>query len=617
MDLQTNMSSGRQINKPSDDPLGTMRDLGYRTELAKIAQFRKNISQALNWLNTYEATMADMKDFVSSAKEIAVAMANGNYDDIARDASAQEIRSILEQMVQLGNGELEGRRIFAGFKTKVQPFVAAGTGVTYEGDGGEIQFEIESSLRMTVNVNGSDMLLAQLSTLGEEADLNIGVVGTTLLADLQLGGGIDLGTFTITDRNLDFLPVSTIDISAATTVDDAINAINAQLAADGITNLTAKLGSEGNNIVLEATENGQISNSTLLSKLNSGNGVDGDPGEIRVTNGTGIDVRIDLSGTQTISDVITEFNAQLAAAGVANVSMAINATNTGLVINDTNGVPLGLSIANADETSTTATDLGIVGDIDASLAGEDLNPVTFFEVSEVAGTTAADLGILGEFSGNRVGDDLDPALKATDLLSSLNNGLGLQGGSIVIYQGELSLEIDLDDSTLTTIQDLLDAFNNSGLDVTATINAAGQGIQVVNNDTTKSFVIEDADSNAAAKALGLFGSSDIMGTLIVLRDALENDDQEGTGMLLANLDDSIEHLLKYRARIGARAIRLYTADNRLVDMDLSFTSLLSEVEDADMAELVTDLATYENNYQASLMAAAKIIQPSLLYFLSR
>ena len=98
-------------------------------------------------------------------------------------------------------------------------------------------------------------------------------------------------------------------------------------------------------------------------------------------------------------------------------------------------------------------------------------------------------------------------------------------------------------------------------------------------------------------------------------NALRNDDQEGTGLLLQNLDDSIQQLLNYRATVGARAIRLDTTDNRLLDIEVSFTTMLSGVEDADITKLVTDLSTQENAYKAALMATAKIIQPSLLDFI--
>ena len=61
--------------------------------------------------------------------------------------------------------------------------------------------------------------------------------------------------------------------------------------------------------------------------------------------------------------------------------------------------------------------------------------------------------------------------------------------------------------------------------------------------------------------------------------------------------------------------RLEKTEYRLRDLGLNYTRLLSEVEDADITHLITQLTTQENNYQASLMAAAQIIQPTLVDFL--
>ena len=81
MNLESEMSSGRRINKPSDGPGGTQRDLTYRTELAKIDQYQKNVTAGLNWMGTYDTILADVKNSISTAKEVAVSMANGNYDE--------------------------------------------------------------------------------------------------------------------------------------------------------------------------------------------------------------------------------------------------------------------------------------------------------------------------------------------------------------------------------------------------------------------------------------------------------------------------------------------------------------------------------------------------------
>jgi flagellar hook-associated protein 3 len=613
--LQNQLSTGRRINTPSDDPIGTQQDLIYRAELAKNEQYRNNIDQALTWMQSYDTILGDLKNLVSNAKEIAISMANGVYDDTAREGASNEVESILQQILQLANTEQDKKFIFSGYRTTTQPLLSAANGVSYRGDTGRIDFEIGSSSRLTVNLNAQEVFLKQLSILGEQADLNVGITGSTLLADLRNGQGIDLspGIFTITDQNLGI--VSTIDVSGATDINDLLNIINAQLAVDGITNLEAKIGQEKNNILLDATQDGLISGVTALDKLNNGNGVDLKSGEIFVTDGGATSVTVDFSGAATISDIITAFNTQLATAGVNNVTMQINAAGTGLDIIDANGVPLGLSIEEVDQTSSTASSLGILGDINPILQGRDLEPVVSFKVEDTTGTTSADLGILGEFTADLVGPDLDPLLLATANVADLNAGNGFNLGRIIIWQGDTSRTIDLSNSVLVTVQDILDAFNNSGLNITASINADGRGIQIVNNDPTKSLTIEDQSGGRTAKDLGIFGSGDMMGSMLVLINALRNDDQEGTGLLLKNLDEAIQHLLSFRAAVGARAVRLEDTQSRLLDLDLSFTKLLSEVEDADLTELVTDLATFENVYQASLLASANIMQMSLLNFL--
>lgn len=613
--LQTQLSSGRRINTPSDDPIGTQRDLIYRAELAKNEQYRKNIDQALNWTRSYDSILGDLKDMISSAKETAIAMSNDDYDDLAREASANEVESIFERLIQLANNELEGKFQFSGFRTNTKALVASANGVVYAGDQGLIDFQVDSSSRITINLTAQEVFLKQLSILGEHADLNVGITSSTLLADLRNGQGVDLtpGTFTITDQNLGI--VSTIDVSAATDINDVLTIINAQLAADGITNLQAKIALEKNNILLDTTQNGLISNVTSLDTLNNGNGVDLQPGKILVTDGGAINVTVDFSGSTSIGDIITAFNTQLVAQGVNNVTMQINATSAGLEIIDSNGVPLGLSIMDTSPSENTASSLGILGNIGPILVGRDLDPLVSFKVEETTGTTAADLGILGDFSGDFVGVDLDPLLLATADIADLNAGNGFNLGSIVVWQGDTSQIIDLSNSAIVTVQDILNTFNTSGLNITASINADGRGIQIVNDDPTRSLTIEDGSDNRTAKELDIFGSSDMMGSILVLINALRNDDREGTGLLLQNLDDSMQNLLNYRAVIGARAVRLEDTHSRLLDLDMSFMKLLSEVEDADITKLVTDLATYENNYRASLMASAKIIQPTLLDFL--
>jgi flagellar hook-associated protein 3 FlgL len=84
---------------------------------------------------------------------------------------------------------------------------------------------------------------------------------------------------------------------------------------------------------------------------------------------------------------------------------------------------------------------------------------------------------------------------------------------------------------------------------------------------------------------------------------------------LRNLDGQIDNLLGVRARIGAGMNRLETAQSRLGELEEATTSLLSNVEDADMAKTMIDFSTQQAVYQSALNVGARIIQPSLLDFL--
>jgi flagellar hook-associated protein 3 len=620
LQLETEMSSGKRINNPSDDPVGTLRDLSYRTELSKLGQYQKNVSQGQNWLNSYDGVLDDVNLLLSDAKDLALAMSNDTYDTSQRKAAATEIESIFDRIVQLSNSQIGGRQMFSGFRTKLEPFRVGGNGVTYLGDTGQVQFEISSGVRQPININATDVFLKATSVLGEKADLNVAVTRDTLLADLNGGDGVDLtaGTITITDENL--VGVSAvIDMAAAppiTTVGEAIDRINAALTAAGMNaSIATGVSSNGNSLSITTTPSGQISTDTKISRLREGQGIDLSRGNIRLTDGTGIDLSVDLSTAVTVGDIITTFNSAMASRGYPDVTMGINAAGDGLVINDATLPPLGLTVSNSSETDQTAAQLGIAGYVGAQLTGADLNAAASFTIGNTTGTSASGLGIVGNYTASAAGTDLDPLLTLTTNISDLRNGLGFDGDQFILWQGENSHTVDLSDSAMLTIQDLLDDINNSGLNVTAELNESGRGIQIVNNDPSRSFTIQDVDDGLVAKQMDIFGSSDMMGSLLVLADALRNDDQEGINLLLANLDDAMTLSVEMRSAVGNNALRLETTASQLADLELGFTELLSEEEDADLTKVVTELAMRENNYQAALSAAAKIIQPSLLNFL--
>jgi flagellar hook-associated protein 3 FlgL len=99
-------------------------------------------------------------------------------------------------------------------------------------------------------------------------------------------------------------------------------------------------------------------------------------------------------------------------------------------------------------------------------------------------------------------------------------------------------------------------------------------------------------------------------------EAMNNADHKDLSNLLEDIDSQMGNLLRVRAGLGARMNRVELTANRLMDDEINFTRLMSKNENVDMAEAIMKLKNEENVYQASLATSARIIQPSLVDFLT-
>lgn len=86
--------------------------------------------------------------------------------------------------------------------------------------------------------------------------------------------------------------------------------------------------------------------------------------------------------------------------------------------------------------------------------------------------------------------------------------------------------------------------------------------------------------------------------------------------MIGRLETRLDKVLQIRSEIGAKSNRIDLAKGRLEDMSINLQTLQSKTEDADIAEVITNLKTDENVYQASLAAGSKLIRPSLVDFLN-
>lgn len=171
--IQQQLTTGKRLSRPSDDPPAVGRALAYRGSIAAGEQYLRTIDQSLAWLNSTDSTLDSIGQLLHRARELAVQGANDTAAASQRDAIAGEVDQIIEQLVVFGNASLRGQRLFAGLATDTDPFTASGTpitSVTWSGDTGQMLREFDVGVTMPINVTGDRFMPAIFDALIELRD---------------------------------------------------------------------------------------------------------------------------------------------------------------------------------------------------------------------------------------------------------------------------------------------------------------------------------------------------------------------------------------------------------------------------------------------------------------
>lgn len=152
------VSSGKRIRHPSDDPAGSALLTRARLTHDRFEAIKDTVGRASDELNIAEGVMGELSNVVQRGREMAMQLSSSQFGPDDRAASAQEVDGLLQTLVGLMNTEVAGRYIFGGFQDGVPPFDATGG---YLGDAGVRQVEIAPgvfepvSLRVDVAVKGA------------------------------------------------------------------------------------------------------------------------------------------------------------------------------------------------------------------------------------------------------------------------------------------------------------------------------------------------------------------------------------------------------------------------------------------------------------------------------
>jgi len=116
------VSTNKQINAISDDPIGLSQVLDLRSTLNNLEQLDKNIDFGMTWINSTESALDSASDQLLDAKILCTQLANASVSASDRADAVGTIDGIIDQMLALGNTRINGSYVFSGTKTNVIPF---------------------------------------------------------------------------------------------------------------------------------------------------------------------------------------------------------------------------------------------------------------------------------------------------------------------------------------------------------------------------------------------------------------------------------------------------------------------------------------------------------------
>jgi flagellar hook-associated protein 3 FlgL len=182
--IQQQLSSGKQINRPSDSPTGTVTAMQLRGESRATQQYSRNADDGLGWLSTLDNTLSTSSTLVNRARDLTVQGLNsGGNDPTANTALSAEIDQITSSLVGYANTKYLDRPVFGGTSTGDTAYSADGT---YLGDNGTTMRTVGAGAKVRVDVNGPEAFgsgSSSLFTVLKDISANIKSGDTDALAD--------------------------------------------------------------------------------------------------------------------------------------------------------------------------------------------------------------------------------------------------------------------------------------------------------------------------------------------------------------------------------------------------------------------------------------------------
>ena len=567
--IDQQLSSGKRINQPSDDPAGTAYSIDMQSSLDWNTQYQSSSTSATNWLQSTTSALQQLSDVASRARTLAIQGANDTNTGGDRTSIASEVTQLFQQVVQIGNSSYGDNYLFAGSQVQTIPFNTQGG---YAGDTIALNHQIGPGYTMQVNADPTQVFTGTKNIFAALQNLTQHLTSTATLTPAQNPGTETMaltGSYTGGAANYAVQVASLTPNGAIASVQYSTNGgatwsapvvgagspptfnLGLGMTASFTTGYVApQVGDQftfaptgpglSQNFAIQAAKNIGNETITMTSEPNLANN------PIIVARAAQQDGNDNVVGIQISTDGGATFGPTVTASQLQPAAEAMSYDATAYAGPTTNYLVRASAVTGGAATSVSySTNNGLTWS--APVAGVG-SPPSF--------TLAAGLTVGFNGATALVGDQFAFTATAGMMGSNIAGTQALAAGTTTTFTGG----------------------NNIALSWAQATQNAGQ---VVANGDTHTFT---------PPATGL------------------NND-------VAALDAVISNLAGQEAQFGAKTNAAQADMTQMQSLNTQMKKSLSQTEDADIASLTTQLATATMVYQAALGVDAKSIQPTLMDFL--
>lgn len=619
---QEQMSTGKRVLSPADDPVAATTILQLNSELTRVQQYTKNIDSGSNSLNLEETALQSVVNLIQRMQELAVQA--GNTAVLSRSdyqALASEVESRTQELLNIQNTRnSSGQYIFSGYQGSTQSFVDLGGGnFKYQGDDGQLRVQASSTVSVGVSDSGKRIFVDVPSGNNTITSSANSTNQSQPAAFISAGDVVDQAAFD------EFYPESmVIKFNAVSDVVPPSPNYTITEKSTGKIIADRQVYISGQDIVANGVSF-QIYGSPYPGVASVPSNL---PFNFTASNFSVVGSAINVSVGGVTETLVLDQN-------ITSVAEMITALGGDLIYPNAN--PLSLT-ASAQANKQKLDNLGV------SLSANGFSNLRGLPVSVSNGTAATDtlLGFNTQSSGSAA------AIRLVNSGASYNFSLPTQSRTLEISVGSNTQTLTLNQN-VTNMASLVSALT-AGANATALASlglvvsssgiissASNLPIQISSGSVELTSVMgietqgngtESAQGQLAVSGDSFFvDSTNKQGILTTLsRFSMAMREVENTSEskaqltkalnnVLKNLDNAISSIASVQGDVGARLNTLDASRDLNLDIEVYSKKVLSEIESLDYAEASTRLSMQSLVLSATQQSFVKISQLSLFSYL--